>query len=607
MPGNPNLGSGQMLPGFYGYVDYNTGGTTQPPNLRALIWGFISASATRTPNQPFRPSNATEAAQGAGGTNTDLGRQYAAAVAQPDALGADIWLMPIAEPAGGVQSVYKLKVYVSNTNPAKAGTLQLWIASQQLPAVGFTTTDTASTIATAINAAINSMTTIPCTSTVATDTVTITYLHKGTTGEDLPIRGQISPKQTGVNVSPAQALFATNATGAGSVLITVGALSISTALAGGETPAQIATKVQASFAAGTYPVSAVIDTVTAQVDFYLQDNFDVRRMSAAILTTTGTTVNLGSGVTNGAGSPSSLSYNGTLGTGLPSTAAAVANLTAMQQWWRSWSMPWVDTTTLGAIATYIEAASNGSITGQKLQTLTVCDWQSLSVDGAIPTAVSPNLTTTPPHYAFGWSPDAPVQAMELSARVAAARAALWIGTPQKNWNGYRLLGNAQAPILAPAITSVPGKDTLNSALRSSALSPWVQGPSGNIEIVKGRTTSLAADLRLWAWSAEAQAAYHIFDLTNFFTARFAGGSIVRYTDPKAPGIYDAQSFQDATTERMRFWERNGNYDGADLNAPNVIASPDPINVFRINVDFPESPVIDLDQVAFTGHFTSPST
>ena len=609
MPGNPNLGTGSLLPGIYGYVDYNAGGSQQPPNLRALIWGYVSATAIRTPNVPFRPANQTEANQGCGGANTDAARGFAAGVSQPEGQGADIWIMPIQEPSGGVQSTYKLKMFVTSTNPSKAGTLQLWICSQQLPSVGFGTTDTASTIATAVAAAINSMTTIPCTATVATDTVTITYIHKGQTGEDLPIRAQILPKATGFNISPAQAIFATNATGAGSVVITVGAITVTTTLAGGETPAQVATKVAASWTASTYPVTAVVDSgSTSTVDFYMQDLFDVRRMSAAIVTSTGLTVNLGSGATSGTGSASSLSYDGTQGTGLPSVATAIANLTAMQQWWRSWMSPWVDLTTLGSLATYIEAASSGGINGQKLQTLTMADWQSLTVDTAIPIGVSPNLTTTPPHYAFGWSPDAPVQTLELAARVACARAALWIGQPQKNWNGFRLQGNpSSAPILGPAITSVPSKDTLNSALRSSALSPWVLGPSGNIEVVKGRTTSLAADLRLWAWSAEAQASYHQFDLTNFFAQRFNAVSIVRFTDPKAAGIVDAQSFKDATAERMRFWDDNGNYDGAALLSKSIVTGVDPNNPSRMNVDFPESPVVDLDQVAFSGHFTAPSS
>ncbi len=192
----------------------------------------------------------------------------------------------------------------------------------------------------------------------------------------------------------------------------------------------------------------------------------------------------------------------------------------------------------------------------------------------------------------------------LAVRAAVARAALWIDSPQRNWNGTQLVGNAQAPILRPV--NAPSLDSLNSALRTYALSPWVVGPSGNIEIVKGRTTSLAADLRLWAWSAEAQAAYHIQDLINYLPSIFGGGSIVRFSEPKAPGIFDNQSFEDVIRARMRLWEKQGNYDGADLLAPAVRASANGNNPFREDIDFPESPVLDLDQVVFTSHFQQPA-
>lgn len=613
---NPNLAPSAMLPGFYGYVDYSAATSASAPNNRVLLWGYVTSSATATPNQPFLPSGASDLAGKAGSPSSDLARAYNASIAAPEAAGAEVWCMAITPPSGGVAATYALTVYIpGGSNPTKPGTFQLWIASQQLPAVGFSTTDTASTIAaniaTAITSVCGSSGVVPlATATASGAVVTLTYPHKGTTGEDLPLRGTVTPDGSGVYVSPGQALFATSATGAGSVIVTAGGVSVTTALSGGETAAQVATKVAASWNASSYPLTAAVDGSTpAQVDFYLNPGYDVRRMSATVVTTTGTTVNLGSGATSGAGLPTSLTYNGTQGTGLPSLTSAITNLTARQDWWRSWMSPWSDATTLGTLATYIEAGSNGSITGQKLQVLTTGDWEAISVAGAIPPAVSPNLTTTPPHYAVGWAPDTSVQVFELSARVATARAALWIGNPQKNWNGYRLQGTASAPILKPKISQ--DLLTLNTALRTYAMAPWVPGSSGNVEIVKGRTTSLSQDLRLWSWSCEAQASYHIQDLAAYFAATLRapdGGAanLIRFTTPKAPGLYDAQSVVDLTTKRMLFWERQGNYDGAVLLAPLVTASVNVSNPNRVDVDFPESPVLDLDQVVFTGHFMQPS-
>ena len=601
-----NLTSGQVLPGFYGFIDYNAGGSGAAPTLRALLWGYVSAVAQRTPNYPYLPASQQDANDGCG-RGSDLARMYAAAVSQPEAQGAEVWLIPVVEPAGGVASVYKLRVYLGAANPSKSGTIQLWIASQQVPAVGFTTSDTNLTIAAALGSAIQTMLDLPIGMvTVASDTVNITYRHKGLTGEDLPIRANVSPSGSGVSVSPGQALFAVNAVGAGSVRFSFGAISVTTILVGGETPAQIATKVAAAFNADTYPLVAAVDgTTPQQVNLLFSNDKDVRRISATVIGTTGTTVDLGSGATSGIGSAASLSYNGTQGTGLPSLSAALTNLAALDTF-RSWASSWTDSTSVGAMATSIEVSSDGSITGQKQQHLTVSMSDAARVAGALPVGTSPNLTTTPPHYAVLWAPEAAIQNYEIAARVASARASLWISAPQHNWNGFQLKGSSQTPILAPAIK--PSKDAQNTALRTYGLAPVILGPSGNMEVVKGRTTSLAADKRLWAWSSEAQAAFHVVDLGLFFKSRFEGGSIVRYSEPKAPGIFDQLSFKSATQERMREWENNGNYDGADALASSVkVTLPDPNNPFRVNVEYPESPVLDLDQVVFTGHFTSPST
>jgi len=601
---NPNLTSGQLLPGFYAFIDYNAQGSSQAPTKRCLLWGYINSSAIRTPNQPFLPGSKTEADAGCG-RGSDLARAYAAALTPAEASGAEIWLMPIVAPSGGTAATYSLKVYVANTNPAKAGTIQLAICSQLVPAVGFTTSDTDSSIATAIAAAINTMKDLPIgTVTSSGAVVSIPYMHKGTTGEDFPIRCNISPDGTGVTLSPGQLVLSGTAGAGGSIVVAFGAISISTAISNSDTAPTIAANVVASFNADTDPVKAVVDGgSSSQVNFLFNNDMDVRRMSAYIATTTTTTANLGSGATSGAGSSSSLTYNGTVGVGNPSLTAALTNMSA-KDLYRSWAAPWLDTTTLGALATHIEANSDGSISGQKQQVLKVCGFRPASVEGAIPPTCSPNLTTTPPHYGYGWAPDAPIQGLEISARVASAAAAIWYDTPQFNWNGYPLRGSVFAPILLPPNT--PSLDAQNTALRTYGLFPVVKGPSGNLEIVKGRTTSLASDLRLWAWSTETQAAYHSVDLGIFLRGRFQGGSIVRHSEPKAPKIFDKASFESAMQERMRFWENQGNYDGADALKNDVLATPFLANPFRFNLEYPESPVLDLDQVCFTGHFTSPS-
>ena len=223
----------------------------------------------------------------------DLTRAYRATLSQPESQGAEVWLMPIVAPSSGVQSTYLLSVLGT---PTKPGTVQLWINSEAVPAVGFTTTDTASTIATNLAAAISSMLDLPIASAAAVSgVITITYKPKGTTGEDFPIRGRIDPAGSGINLSLGTLAFATNATGAGTVRVAFGALSVSTAIANTDTPTAIAAKVVASSVADSYPLTAQVNSDPTKADLLLVNDKDVRRINAAVITSTGTTVNLGSG------------------------------------------------------------------------------------------------------------------------------------------------------------------------------------------------------------------------------------------------------------------------------------------------------------------------
>src|SRR5579872_4571077 len=149
-----------MLPGYYGHADYGQT-VASAPNRRALLWGFMGAGASATPNRPFLPSDETDAVNRLGSSNCDLMRYYRALLSQPEAQGAEVWLMPILAPPGGTAATYVFTIFVANTNPSKAGTIQLWVASQMIGAVGYSTADTASTIAANIAAALLANTFVP--------------------------------------------------------------------------------------------------------------------------------------------------------------------------------------------------------------------------------------------------------------------------------------------------------------------------------------------------------------------------------------------------------------------------------------------------------------
>jgi phage tail sheath gpL-like len=94
-----------------------------------------------------------------------------------------LYALPIAEPAAGVVATGTIAVTTAAT---VAGTLALYIAGQKV-SVLIGSADTTGTIAASINAAINAATDLPVTSTVATNTVTITAKWKGTTGNDIRV------------------------------------------------------------------------------------------------------------------------------------------------------------------------------------------------------------------------------------------------------------------------------------------------------------------------------------------------------------------------------------------------------------------------------------
>lgn len=600
MADNPNLTAAQVLPGFYGSLDYNSGSAGAEPNNRALVFGIIGSTALRSPNQPFLVTSQQQADDDTE-AGSDLACALAAAMAQqPEAQGAELYAVPLVEPSGGVASVYKLKVIGTAT---KDGSIDLSICSLAVPSVGFTSGDVAADIATDLAAAIQTLDDkLPIgTVTVATDVVSIPLRHKGIQGEDFPMRCKVSPTGTGITVSPAQLAVTGAASGAGSVKVEYGAQTISTAIANADTAAQIATKIANAFNAESYGLKASVSGGTT-VNFIFEEDRDIRRIKASVVTTTTTTVNLGSGATDGTGSPTSYTYNGTLGTGTPSVSSALTNLLEHDAF-RAWAQPWLDVTLIGSLATHIENLSNGSIGGQKQQTLTMCSPMASSVAGAIAPAVSPNLTTSAPHYAIMRCEDAPVPGMWLAARAAVARAAN-SNQPAKNWNGFKFVGSERSPILRPYKN--PSQLIQNTDLRTYALAPVVLGPSGYLELVKGRTTSLATDRRLHAWSVEAQCAFYHTDLGQFLRSLFEGGSLVRYSEPQTANLFNDASFEQATRQRMRFWESIGIYDGAEALASGVKATRDPLNPFRENLRYPMSPVLDLDQVVFTGLFMDPA-
>jgi phage tail sheath gpL-like len=176
---------------------------------RVLIIGQKTAAGTATANTLVKVTSADQC-RTFGGVGSQLHRQGIAYFANNKF--TETWIGVLADNGSGVAASGTLVV----TGPATAtGTLSLYIGGN-LVQVAVTSGDSASTIAAAINTAINAATTLPVTSSVSTGTVTVTARNKGTAGNDIDLRlnyqdGEATPAGVAVTIT-ALASGATNPT-----------------------------------------------------------------------------------------------------------------------------------------------------------------------------------------------------------------------------------------------------------------------------------------------------------------------------------------------------------------------------------------------------------
>lgn len=202
------------VPLFYAEVD-NSRANTGSINQRALIIGQITSSGTATPNVPVICEGVADAAT-KGGPGSVL-HLMVDAYRQNDTFG-EVWLLPLADDGAAVAATGTIQITSAAT---AAGVLSLYIAGVRI-SQAVTSTQTPAQVATALAATINATANLPVTATVSTDTVTLTAINKGPTGNEIDIR---------VNYG---------GTAAGEVMPTGMAVTI-TAMASGATPPSLTT------------------------------------------------------------------------------------------------------------------------------------------------------------------------------------------------------------------------------------------------------------------------------------------------------------------------------------------------------------------------------
>lgn len=168
------------VPLFYAEVDNSQAGYFSQA-LRTLIIGQKLAAGVAAADTPILVSR-TDEAKTQFGIGSMLARMHEVYRAN-DSFG-EVWCLPLADNGAGVAASGTLTV----TGPATAaGTINLYVGAQRVQ-VAVAASDSANTIAAAIDAAINADTTLPVTSTVLTNVVTVTARHKGTLGNAIKLQ-----------------------------------------------------------------------------------------------------------------------------------------------------------------------------------------------------------------------------------------------------------------------------------------------------------------------------------------------------------------------------------------------------------------------------------
>ncbi len=174
------ISSNQRVPGSQVEIANNRARQGLPPAVQKilLIGQCIGAASVSA------PVRVTRAEQGAtlAGRGSILAAMVAAALTASSQV--ELWAMPIADNAAGVAATGSITIGGPST---AAGTLALMIAGVRVP-VAVASGASASTIATAVAAAINALPDLPVTASAAAAVVTLTCRHKGTAGNDIDLR-----------------------------------------------------------------------------------------------------------------------------------------------------------------------------------------------------------------------------------------------------------------------------------------------------------------------------------------------------------------------------------------------------------------------------------
>ena len=221
---NIPAGNNIRVPLFYAEMD-NSQANVISLGWKTLLIGQKLTAGSQANNTPVAVSSVSQA-KALFGVGSMLARMVE--IYRNSDLNGELWCMAVNDAGGGTNA--SGTITAAGTASA-AGSISLYIAGQKI-SVAVASGDTATVVATNINAAINAATDLPVTSTVATNTVTLTCRWKGATGNDISMQdsfrgaagGEALPTGVGLTYSGSGFLTAgaTNPTLSGAPITALG-------------------------------------------------------------------------------------------------------------------------------------------------------------------------------------------------------------------------------------------------------------------------------------------------------------------------------------------------------------------------------------------------
>lgn len=575
VPPNPDIGTA-LEPGIFSSFNFTGSGAANVNTDRsAHLMGYRLSSGAGTADTPtlYTQQSDVDADHGRG---SEVSRLFAAFNSQYGAGQFEVWCTGITPASGGTAATY---TWTLGGTATATGQISLSVNGYAL-ATSVAVGDTATTVATALygkrQALLDSGVTV---SDSGSGTLTFTYVHKGVTGNDCPFVLQ-QDGAAGITVSNGVLTYATGVTGAGSATVTMGGTTITAAIANSDTAAQAATKVATAINTASPPAPFYCtDNSSGVLTLYPRNGRAVRRLSAAIVTSTGITV--------------TPSLHGTAGAGTPTLTGALTNAAALSRGWAAWVPSFCDATSAGAFITHGESEGNGVV--QKNQAWFYGSTATLATAGAIATAASPALTSMlNSGQTVYWVKDGPQQQWEYAARMAAIY--LYSTYYPQNLDGQRLRTRGSVPLGAPHLVDRPNRSDREAAMQTYYMTVGMVDSAGYVTIERAMTCSNASNTDLHEVAVIRQVHTTRPALNQYLADRFTGKSLKTTGTPKTSNTVSPTSVRDAVVAFLQGLDDQDRYDGIDTYKSAVACTVDPSVSGRLRIFVPLAIVRSLHQL-----------